>query len=371
MSLKSLRPHEQLELKFGEWFGNGRGRRRTVACSSGTAALHLALETMGLPPGSPVFVPDYTMVAVARAVVLAGLRPAFVGCDLVGRMNLEGLADYLNESPRWGEVAVIVPHHYGMPPMLDQFFGRLKGSINPMVVEDLAEAHGTVPHDRTYAACWSFYRNKIIAGEEGGAVAFASEFKANECRSLRSLGFGAVQDYTHRPRGHNYRLADSLAELILRSMDHYEANLQVRRRSYDRLLYAWGEYNSSTARPKTYYWPLFGIATPSRGEVRPWVFPIQFRTKKDRDERLAKLRRDGIEARPGFVSMTMQSEFQDCGIVVPDAEKGESRHLSGTVLYLPLTPGEVDVDKMIRSLEEPINPPDPIPSSPPHPLVVE
>ena len=61
LTVRELEPYEQLELKFAKW--NRLDPEGMVACSSGTAALHLALEAMQLPQGSQVIVPDLTMVA--------------------------------------------------------------------------------------------------------------------------------------------------------------------------------------------------------------------------------------------------------------------------------------------------------------------
>ena len=81
MGIERIQPHERLEERLASWVGEPwDDPTRWVACSSGTAALHLAIESLGLPPESTVLVPDFTMVAVPRSVVLAGLRPFFVDC---------------------------------------------------------------------------------------------------------------------------------------------------------------------------------------------------------------------------------------------------------------------------------------------------
>mgnify|MGYP000263818837 CR=1 FL=1 len=97
-------------------------------------------------------------------------------------------------------------------------------------MEDRAEAHGVDFGDYIPdAACWSFYRNKIVAGEEGGAIAFKNPRHASVAKSLRSLGFTTSHDFYHVPRGHNYRLANCLAQLVLSSLANVDANLAKRR----------------------------------------------------------------------------------------------------------------------------------------------
>src|SRR5262245_33412737 len=91
-----MEAYEQLEVELANWAGGTPAQY--VVCSSGTAALHLALEAFRLPPNTEVIVPDFAMIACARAVTLAGLKPIFVDCgpdlnldpDLVRRLHMNG-----------------------------------------------------------------------------------------------------------------------------------------------------------------------------------------------------------------------------------------------------------------------------------------
>ncbi len=161
-----MEAYQLLESEFGRWVGV----ENVVACSSGTAALHLALESLQLQAGSEVILGDFNMIACARAVTLAGLKPVFVDCcddltmdpDLVrSRCEVDG-----------GKAeAILATHIYGRRCDMKEIHSVAR-DYDLFVVEDLAEAHGVHPHVDTDASCWSFYRNKIVAGEEGGAVAF-------------------------------------------------------------------------------------------------------------------------------------------------------------------------------------------------------
>lgn len=343
----NLKPHQQLERKFGEWSGCGWGPDSTVACSSGTAALHLAVQEFARP-GDYVIVPNYTMVAVPRAVVMAGCRPVFVGCDQWGRMSVDATLRALAALEKTGttpDVVIVAPHHYGLRPRLDRLWRAIDemkydlGNIN--VVEDLAEAHGTPPHPKSIAACWSFYKNKIVAGEEGGMVAVnpqavndVDDF-THTIRSMRCLGFGPVPDYRHSPGGHNYRLADSLARLVLKSLDHVDENLAIRR-ELERM------YRASQDDGLLSHLSSLLLSSFS---PQPWVYPVVFSMPDDRDSVVSRLRDAGIEARPGFVPMTEQPEFAMCpsfGRVLLPWE---------CVAYLPLTPGEV-TDETVRRTKE-------------------
>jgi perosamine synthetase len=148
-------PFELLEDEVADWAGYPRGH--VVSCSSGTAALHIALEALQLPQGATVIMPDLTMVACARAVHLAGLVPQFVDCKDDLNMDVR----QIDSTQLRSTAAFMAVHLYGRCAF------KMFGFNNLRVVEDMAEAHGVRPHAETDAACWSFYRNKIVAGEEG------------------------------------------------------------------------------------------------------------------------------------------------------------------------------------------------------------
>jgi perosamine synthetase len=316
-----MRPHERLERELGAWAGYPAAN--VVACSSGTAALHLALEAFRLPPGSEVIVPDFTMIACPRAVTLAGVVPVFVDCGEGLNLDPTLVAAALNQD-RLSRVKAVMPVHvYGRRCLMT----KLTEDVIPAsvaVVEDLAEAHGVKPHLDTDAACWSFYRNKIVAGEEGGAVAFKDPAHAALARSLRSLGFTEAHDFTHVPRGHNYRLADSLASLILSSLERFEANLTWRRD-------AEAVYDAEC---------LDGWRMPPRDA--PWVYDVRLRGCKPgaADRAVVALRAEGVEARHGFKPCHLQPEYEGrTRLVAADPYAPRSNAAAGEVLYLPLRPG--------------------------------
>lgn len=303
-----MEAYQELEHELAKWINYSP--ENVVACSSGTAALHLALESLELPLGSKVIVPDLTMVACPRAVTMAGLKPVFVDCDerlLMDPGTIPGI-DY----------QVIMPVHiYGRQCSM----GRIvdwAGRMNAYIVEDLAEGHGIQPHPETDAACWSFYRNKIIAGEEGGAIAFKDPSRAKLARCLRSLGFTDNHDFVHVPRGHNYRMSNAHARLILKSLSALPTNMADRRKQvelYDRYC------------PDEWRMPPRDV---------PWVYDLRIPgiSHQLQDRIVKDLQEKGIAARHCFKPMSAQEEY--CGKDVP---VGPHAFLaSREVLYLPLTP---------------------------------
>jgi len=322
-----MQTFEQLEKEFGEW----TGQPNMVACSSGTAALHMALEVLRdrfkWKEGSEVLVPNFTMAACARAVVMAGLTPVFVDCDDTLNMSFDSFCYYRNSTA----VALMAVHIYGRK--FDQ--GLIESAIDyhHAIVEDLAEAHGIQPNYYTDVCCWSFYQNKIVAGEEGGAVSFKKLTNSDKARRLRSLGFGPNQDYWHEPRGHNYRLANCLASKVLDSLHTYSKN------KIDRDL-LWKEYDAQSFGPRYH---------PRREPEAKWVYDLRIKdmTWEEQDKIVAALKAVGIQARHGFKPMHMQPEFKNCKYI----GKGNSVKCSQETLYLPLKPGYVTSSQIEQSAE--------------------
>lgn len=300
--------YEELEYEFGKWAQVDN----VVACSSGTAALHLALEALRLPPGSEVIVPDFTMVACARAVTLAGLTPVFVDCD--SRLNMD--PDWVDEAISDETRAILAVHTYGRQCDMGAL-GDLATKYDLLLIEDLAEAHGIRPSPETDAACWSFYRNKIVAGEEGGAVAFRDSSAAKRARCLRCLGFTESHDFTHLPRGHNYRLANALAFQILFNLRDVDKNVKKRRAVE-------AEYESACPAE----WRM-----PERDA--PWVYDFRIPGLKNLTQNriVTNLQDCGVAARHGFKPMSLQDEYR---AEATSFGYGKAYEAAREVIYLPL-----------------------------------
>lgn len=322
-----VEPYQVLEVEFGRWLNVPN----VVACSSGTAALHLALESLRIPLGAEVILCDFNMVACARAVSLAGLTPCFVDCNL----------DDLLIDPKQVEIAVtpktrviLATHIYGRRCDMEAV-SALAREKDLYVIEDLAEAHGIPPHKDTDAACWSFYKNKVIAGEEGGAVAFRSKEAASLAKQLRCLGFTSAHDFNHVPRGCNYRLANALAIPILTSLYKVKENLEKRR-----TIEGWYEDEC----PQEWKMP--------KREV-PWVYDLRLPTLNPavQDAIVAALNKEGIAARHSFKPMSWQKEYETRSVLSQRKLSWNAARASLGVIYLPIVPDNTTTEEVARSFE--------------------
>ncbi len=325
-----MEKYQELESRWSGW--NDLDPEGMVACSSGTAALHLAVEAIApedcddCQAPATVLVPDYTMVAVARGVSLASRLAVFGDCDPNTLTLHPSAIPKAHKTEHTHLKMAIAVHTYGNVCDVDRM-ARLCGKKDILLVEDIAEAHGHSPHPDTAAACWSFYKNKIVAGEEGGAVWFKDAKVAAKARRLRSLGFTEAHDYTHEPYGHNYRMSNAHASLILDSLDRVGDNLEQR-------WWQWTRYHDEVPEK-------FRTATPTH----PWVYTVRVpgMTHARREEAVRALQKHGVPARFGFRPMTTQEEYED--LETPPTDNPVSYKAWREVFYVGLVP-EADRDRV-------------------------
>lgn len=307
-----MQKFEQLEYEFGKWIGNPN----CVAVSSGTSALHLALEALCLPYGSRVLIPDFTMVACPRAATMAALQVIFADCNEELLLDTSLFGTGAGEAIGKDIRAIMPVHIYGR--QCDMQSVSLFAKANDLyVVEDLAEAHGVNPHPDTDAACWSFYKNKIVHGEEGGMIAFKTASHARTAKELRSLGFTSKHDFTHRQRGVNARMSNLHAAPILESLRNIDGSLCVRSGLKD--VYA-------SLIPSQWHMP----------DTRKvdWVYDVRIRGMQSgaQDLLVQGCRDRKVEIRHAFKPMSKQEEYRVlCGY------ETVAERMSREVIYLPLS----------------------------------
>jgi len=360
-----MQAFEQLEMAFAEYME--LKPENMVVCSSGTAALHLGIEALQLPFNATIVVPNYTMVACARAVVLAGHRPTFAepNDNLVVdattiEQSIQSSYNYYGSIPR----ALMAVHVYGrrcdMEPITKRF-GKSRFNSEMYVIEDLAEAHGIIPHEDTDVACWSFYQNKIIFGEEGGAVYFKDKEKADLARRLRCLGFNAINDYRHIPRGHNYRLSNTHARLILDSFINkkflpYEGLSSISQWDRENALYSPLDKNLDT---RFGLWCEANDNLPIEWKIVEmpeaiWVCDIRIpeMTISIQDALVKYIRsRCKIQIRHGFCPMTNQQEFTQYRTEEQRNKWMGEQNLASEIIYIPIRPNGMDSADMVEVID--------------------
>lgn len=248
-------PYQILEKKWAKFTGS----KYAVSCNSGTAALHLALLALGIGPGDEVIVPDFTMAAVAFAVSYTGAKPVFSDIE----MDTYGI-DYKNMYPliNSNTKAIILVHTYGrLAKYREKIFEMARAAQIP-VIEDACEAQGAVKNSKAFMTCYSFFKNKIIAAEEGGIITTNSRAMQDKINYLKNMAFSPEHDYFHRAIGYNYRMANTQAKLALESLKKYKYN--SRRRKYIQRWY--NEYFALHQRDAVWFYDVI-VELP----IKEWI----------------------------------------------------------------------------------------------------
>ncbi len=218
------------------------GVAHAVALSSGTAALHLGLQLVGVGAGDDVLVPSFTFVATAATVKYLGANPIFVDCSSSNwAIDPELVAQELSARARRNQLpaALVTVDLYGQTADYDALTA-LCDTYGIPLIEDAAEALGATNGGRPAgsfgrAGVFSFNGNKIITTSGGGMLVSSSAELVDQARFLATQARDPFPHYEHSVLGYNYRLSNLLAALgraQLRGLDSHIERRRAINRSY-------------------------------------------------------------------------------------------------------------------------------------------
>jgi len=319
--------------EFESSFAQAVGAKHAVAVNSGTAALHLAVEALGLRAGQAVLVPTMTFAATAEVVRYQGAVPLLVDCDpQTLNMDLDDaerkLADLkAGRTPLDPSLSVvgIIPVHVGglMMDMLD--VASFAADCRLWVVEDAAHAFPaafrTCPNapwrrcgeNTSAVTCFSFYANKTITTGEGGMAVTADRRLADRMRQMslhglshdawnRYAGNGAW-DYRIVAPGFKYNLTDIAAAIGNHQLERADAMRRARQSVSEYFRQALVDLPQLELPP----------APPDR--VHAWhLFPVRLCLERlliDRNTFLEKLRERGVGCSVHWRPLHLHPYYQD------------------------------------------------------------
>jgi dTDP-4-amino-4,6-dideoxygalactose transaminase len=315
--------------RFEQALAQAVGTADAVAVSSGTAALHLAMLALGVGEGDEVIVPAYTFPATANAVELCGGRAVLVDVDPeTFLVRPELVAEAVTPRTR----AVLAVHLFGRPVEWEELQTAVPQEV--VLVEDAAGALGASYRGTPCGAlglmgCLSFHPRKIVTTGEGGAVTTDEAELAASIRRLRHHGIADGTTDIPAP-GLNYRLADVLCALGVPQVERLESLLAARER-----VAGWYEERLAHA-----------VVVPgaSDGDRHGWQAYVV--TLDRRDEALAGLREEGIEAQIGTYAVNTLAAYRGRGSF-PGADAAFTRALA---LPFATTMTEDEVERVASAL---------------------
>ncbi len=300
---------------FEAAFAAAVGARHAVAVNSATAAMHLALEAIGLRPGDEVITTPYTFAATAEVVRYFDARPVFVDVD-PATLNLDpaGLAAALTPRTR----AILPVHIAGLPADLDAI-AAVAAAAGVPVIEDAAHAFPTRYRGRMVGSlsaftCFSFYATKTIATGEGGMICTDSDTWAERCRimALHGISKDAWKRYTAEGSwyyeivapGYKYNLTDIAAGMGL-------AQLAKAERMWARRAAIAARYTAAFAAEPALQVP----AGPAPGDQHAWhLYMLRLNGESLRCDRAAfveALKARNIGASVHFIPLHIHPYYRD------------------------------------------------------------
>lgn len=218
------------------------GRSHAVVLSSGTAALHLGLLTLGVGPGDVVLTSSLTFAATANAVIYTGAEPVFVDADETGNMNPDLLEEAFETLEAEGRtVKTVVPVDMLGKVADYERLGEIASRYGATVLSDAAESLGATRNGRAagafgVAGAVSFNGNKIMTTSGGGALLSDDEDFLRHVRYLATQARQPVIHYEHTDIGYNYRMSNLLAALGRGQLSRLDD--MIERRRQNRVRYA-------------------------------------------------------------------------------------------------------------------------------------
>lgn len=283
-----------------------------VAVSAGTAAIHLALDLIGVGKGDEVICQSMTFSASANPIRYLGAEPVFVDSEpLTWNIDPALLKDAIKDRIRLTghkPKAIVVVHLYGMPAQMNEIM-TVANEYDIPVVEDAAEAIGSEYDGHKCGTMGrygilSFNGNKMITTSGGGALICPSKETAKRALFLATQARENRPYYYHEVIGYNYRLSNVSAAIGCAQMEALPARVARRREIHDLYLNVFEHNNHikihSNPSPTfdSNYW-LTTILIDHKSGITP-------------DELRLKLAEKNIETRLLWRPMHLQPVFHDC-----------------------------------------------------------
>jgi len=290
------------------------GTKHAVAVSNGTVALYIGLKVLGVGEGDEVIVPDFTFIASANSVKLAGATPVFVDVD----EKTFNIAPESTQRAITKRTKAIMPVHiYGQAADMDRV-GEIARKYNLYIVEDAAQGIGVKFNGKPVGGfgdigCISFYADKTMTTGEGGMILTNDDKLAEQAVLIKNQGRLRAGAYIHPHIGYNFRLSDLQAAIGLAQLSKLSTMIEMKKRN-EKL------YRQGLADVKGVEFPYI--------DPRGYNVPFRINILIDDPEGLQKfLEREGIGSRRFFYPLHGQPCYNLEG-EFPNAEKAYDRGLS-------------------------------------------
>lgn len=298
-----------------------------AALSAGTAAIHLALEILGVSRGDEVICQSFTFSASANPIMYLGALPVFVDSEkdtwnISPQLLKEAIVDRIAKGKK--PKAIVAVHLYGMPYKIKEV-KAVADAYGIPIVEDSAEALGSKV-DGTNCASFgdigilSFNGNKIITTSGGGALVSKNLSFKQKAVFLATQARDDAPHYQHSNVGYNYRMSNVLAGIGRGQMEVLDNRVAARRANFD-------FYKSNL----NHLDEIKFLNEPEGFFSNRWLSCILTSSYEMRERIRYALLEDDVESRPLWKPMHLQPIFES----FPNYSDGTSEDLFERGLCLP------------------------------------
>lgn len=317
-----------------------------VAVNSGTAAMHLALDAIGLQPNDEVIVPVYTFTATAEVITYFNARPVFIDIDPI-TLNLNPAQIEQHITPRTR--AIMVVHIAGLPAEMDTILAIAR-QHNLSVIEDAAHAFPATYKGRHIGSigdltAFSFYATKTLTTGEGGMLTTAHQHYAERAASMALHGINRDAWKRYGPEGswyyevvqagYKYNMTDVAASLGLHQLARSEWLLQRRRiiaKWYTEAFSQWSEVEVPPTLPYAEHaWHLYILRLNTEQLVIT------------RNAFIGELKKRNIGTSVHFIPLHLHPFYWDT-YKLKNQDFPAAHHTYERAISLPIYPGMTDED---------------------------
>jgi perosamine synthetase len=341
--------------RFESEFATYLGLSGAVSLVNGTAALHIALQLLGVKNNDFVIMPNVTFVASANAISYVGAEPILIDIDEHSwQMDIDILEDFLESKCKIGiskELihketnrkisAIMIVHLQGNVCDMDRLIG-LCNHYNLPILEDAAEALGTKYKGRYVGTlgdigCFSFNGNKIMSTGGGGMLVSRDEEYLVRAKHLSTTAKIDSSAYFHDEVGYNYRLVNILAAIGVAQLESLE------------------DFIASKIRTASYYRKYLNGVGDIKFQVisddtisNEWLFTI---TTNSMQPLLEYLNANGIMSRPFWVPMNQLPMYKDC-LYINSIDLSYSTHQQALSIPCSTQISKIELKEVVKRIKK-------------------
>lgn len=273
-----------------------------TALSSGTAAIHLALNILGISKGDLVICPTFTFIASVNPIIYQQATPIFIDSEkdtlnMCPELLEKSIIELITKGTK--PKAILLVHIYGMPAKIEEIM-IISKKYNIPIIEDAADTLGATyknKHVGTFGeiGIFSFNGNKIITTSGGGALISNNKKYTDKALFLATQARENTAHYEHHEIGYNYRLSNILAGIGLGQIEVLNDRIKARRNNFN-------YYKEQLSNHKDFSF----IEEKKDVYSNRWLTVLLTKSFEQREKIRLKLLQNNIESRPLWKPMHLQ-----------------------------------------------------------------